>query len=69
MMKACLNVKQYYSRLYFRQTMSLHPQIIPAIPQETIRVAYAAFPHGNIYLQLKDELGSVYEDESKWPHS
>ncbi len=49
--------------------MSLHPQIIPAIPQETIRVAYAAFPHGNIYLQLKDELGSVYEDESKWPHS
>lgn len=42
--------------------MSLHPQTIPAIPQETIRVAHAAFPHGNIYLQLKDELGSIYED-------
>ena len=44
--------------------MSLHPQIIPAIPQETARVAHAAFPHGNIYLQLKDELGNIYEDES-----
>jgi transposase len=42
--------------------MSLRPQIIPAIPRETIRVAHAAFPHGNIYLKLKDELGSIYED-------
>jgi transposase len=42
--------------------MSLHPQTIPAIPQETIRVAQAAFPQGNIYLQLKDELGGIYED-------
>jgi transposase len=42
--------------------MSLHPQIIPTIPQQTIRVAHAAFAHGNIYLQLKDELGSIYED-------
>jgi transposase len=42
--------------------MSLHPQIIPAIPQETIRVAHAAFAHGNIYLQLKDELGNIYKD-------
>jgi transposase len=52
-----------YSRFYFRLTMSLRPQIIPAIPQETNRVAHAAFPRGNIYLQLKDELGSIYKDE------
>jgi transposase len=44
--------------------MSLHPQTIPAIPPETIRVAQAVFPHGNIYLQLKDELGSIYQDEA-----
>jgi transposase len=44
--------------------MSLHPQMIPAIPQETIRVAQAVFPHGNIYLQLKDTLGSIFEDQS-----
>jgi transposase len=43
--------------------MSLHPQTIPAIPPQTIRVAQAAFPHGNIYMQLKDELGSIYRDE------
>jgi transposase len=44
--------------------MSLRPGPIPAIPAETVRVARAAFPQGNIYIQLKDELGSVYEDES-----
>lgn len=44
--------------------MSLHPRTIPAIPSETIRVAHAAFPHGNSYLQLKDELGSIYQDEA-----
>ncbi|WP_114782988.1 IS1182 family transposase [Botryobacter ruber] len=44
--------------------MSLHPQTIPAIPSETVRVAQAAFPHGNIYMQLKDELGSIYQDEA-----
>jgi transposase len=44
--------------------MSLHPQTIPAIPAETIRIAHAAFPHGNSYLQLKDELGSIYQDDA-----
>jgi transposase len=44
--------------------MSLHPQAIPAIPAETVRVARAAFAQGNIYLQLKDELGSLYQDQA-----
>ncbi len=43
--------------------MSLRPAPIPVILAETLRVARAAFPQGNIYIQLKDELGSVYEDE------
>ena len=42
--------------------MSLHPQEIPPIPDETRRVAQAAFPHGNVYIRLRDELGTIYED-------
>jgi transposase len=44
--------------------MSLHPAPIPAIPAETARIARAVFPQGNLYMQLKDELGSVYKDEA-----
>ncbi len=44
--------------------MSLRPTPIPTIPAETIRIARAAFPQGNIYMQLKDELGSIYKDEA-----
>jgi transposase len=42
--------------------MSLHPQPIPPVPEETVRVARAAFPKGNIYVQIRDTLGSIYED-------
>lgn len=34
-----------------------------AVPPETARVARAAFPKGNPYLTLRDELGSVFQDE------
>lgn len=44
--------------------MSMHPQSIPDIPKETVQVAHAAFPKGNIYIQIRDTLGSVYEDEA-----
>jgi transposase len=44
--------------------VSLHPTPIGPIPEETARVARAAFPTGNIYLRLHDELGSVYDDVS-----
>ena len=43
--------------------MSLHPKAIPPVPEETSRVARAAFPKGNIYLQIRDTLGSIYIDE------
>ncbi len=43
--------------------MSLKPEPIPPIPEETIRVAKAAFPKGNIYMRIRDRLGVFYEDE------
>src|SRR6266536_1699344 len=44
--------------------MSLHPQVFCPIPEETARVARAAYPKGNVYLRIRDELGTVYKDES-----
>ncbi|MFL5660341.1 MAG: transposase, partial [Ktedonobacteraceae bacterium] len=43
--------------------MSLKPQSIGPIPEETARIARAAYPKGNIYLKLRDVLGTIYEDE------
>ena len=40
--------------------MSLHPQEPPSVPEETIRVARAAFPKGSLCLCIADELGSIY---------
>lgn len=34
-----------------------------SIPAETIRVARAAFPKGNPYMKLRDELGVLYQDD------
>lgn len=33
------------------------------IPEETIEVAQAAFAKGNVYMLMRDELGTVYEDQ------
>src|SRR5919198_1179701 len=43
--------------------MSLHPQPIGAIPEQTVRVAHAAFPKGHPYLTLRDHLGTIFQDE------
>src|SRR5579883_1581479 len=43
--------------------MSMHPQPIPTIPEETARVAHAVLPEGNVYLQMRDELGTWSEDK------
>ncbi len=42
--------------------MSLKPSLIKAVPSETVRVARAAFPKGNLYLAMRDELGVLFED-------
>jgi transposase len=38
-----------------------HP--IDPIPEETARIARAAFPKGNPYMRMRDELGVFYQDE------
>src|SRR4051795_13258947 len=43
--------------------MSLHPEAIGEIPAETVRVARAAFPKGNIVTRLREEVRSLYQDE------
>ncbi len=43
--------------------MSLKPQPIQPVPEETAHVARTAFPKGNPYLKLRDELGTIFEDE------
>src|SRR5438874_8857236 len=43
--------------------MSFKPQPISPIPEETASIARAAYPKGTIYLQLRDTLGTIYEDE------
>ena len=42
--------------------MSLSIQRIPCVPEATVHIAKAAFPHGNLCLQLRDVLGTIYED-------
>ena len=44
--------------------MSLHPQPIPPVPEETARVARIAFPRGNLYLMMRDELGTLFTDNA-----
>ena len=44
--------------------MSLQPRTAFQIPEETQRVARAAFPRSTLCLQIADALGPVYEDES-----
>lgn len=43
--------------------MTLKPGAIPPIPEDTKKVAQAAFPNGNLYMKMRDELGSIYNDE------
>lgn len=42
--------------------MSLHPQAVPPVPEETTRVARAACPHGTLAMRLRDHLGALYDD-------
>src|SRR5947208_6318528 len=44
--------------------MSLKSLPIPPVPEETARVAHAAFPRGNVAMQVRDTLGAIYTDEA-----
>src|SRR5688500_10591054 len=42
--------------------MSLTASVIEPVPDQTVQVARAAFPKGNLYLSMRDELGTLFED-------
>jgi transposase len=42
--------------------MSLRPYPVEPVPEDTARVARAAFPHGNLYVTLRDTLGTIFSD-------
>jgi transposase len=43
--------------------VSLRPQPpLPPVPEDTARIAHAAFPRGTPYLLLRDRLGAVFDD-------
>src|SRR6266480_7222690 len=44
--------------------MSLKSLPIPPVPEETARVAHAAFPRGDVVMQVRDTLGAIYTDEA-----
>jgi len=44
--------------------MSLKPEELGPIPEETARVARAAYPKGNVFMRMRDELGVIYQDEA-----
>ncbi|HEV2654560.1 MAG TPA: hypothetical protein VGT82_06355 [Ktedonobacteraceae bacterium] len=46
------------------EPLSLKPQELGPIPEETARVAHAAYPKGNVCMRMRDELGVIYQDEA-----
>jgi transposase len=40
--------------------MSLRASLVNCLPEDTARVARAAFPKGNAYLRVHDVLGPLY---------
>ena len=42
--------------------MSLQPQVIYCVPEETARVARAIFPDGNQIMHMYDQLGMLFRD-------
>ena len=47
--------------------MSLHPQTFDCVPEETTRVARAAFPHGSVYTRMRDTFSSLYTNHTFAP--
>jgi transposase len=41
----------------------MRPKPIRPVPEDTARVAEAAFPKGNLYMHMRDVLGTIYDDE------
>jgi transposase len=43
--------------------MSMNPQAMGSIPEETVRIARAACPKGTLAMRLREALGELYQDE------
>ena len=43
--------------------MVLHRQSTKSIPSLTKEIARKAFPKGNLYMSLRDKIGTFYDDE------
>ena len=42
--------------------MSLRPETLPPVPEATAAAVQAAFPKGNLYVDLRTEFGTLYND-------
>src|SRR5919108_1163835 len=43
--------------------MALRPPSLPPVPEATAAAVQAAFPKGNLYVALRAEFGSLYDDQ------
>jgi transposase len=43
--------------------MTLRAQALPPVPEATVAAVQAAFPKGNLYVELRAEFGILYEDQ------
>src|SRR5262245_52018004 len=43
--------------------MVLHPHPLPPVPEATAAAVQAALPTGNLYVDLRAEFGTIYEDQ------
>ncbi|GCE09542.1 hypothetical protein KDAU_68710 [Dictyobacter aurantiacus] len=44
--------------------MSMKPRRLDEVPETTSRIAHRAFPKGTLAMVLRDELASIYTDET-----
>ncbi|NWJ45703.1 MAG: transposase [Chloroflexi bacterium] len=43
--------------------MSLKPEPISPVPEQTALTARAAFPKGSVFIKMRDEIGTLYQDQ------
>ena len=43
--------------------MSMRPSPIEPVPEETARIARAAFRKGNLLMRIRDDIGVLYDDQ------
>ena len=43
--------------------MTLRPQSLSPVPEATVAAVQAAFPKGNLYVELRAEFGPLYDDQ------